>query len=366
MKGFSLFLAALCLLTIASHALVPPYTALHCPPNWIWRQEDDQCYRAFPTSEHNTSTKVRLTFDDATTFCDTQGAQLPILLNHSLADFLMDLVGRTSGEGFWIGIRKDKSDKQTHQVWMTRNRRVFDSYFDWDHRRQMPQDGDCVAIHMKGDPSKRINGGNDKWVTMSCDEPASVVCQKPRYPFHIGGVNRTSSGIIQQIWGQDLYLEFIGKNIPHGVIVTLQTTQEGFFAHEPFQPTNCSKISHLIGASRPFHLNVSTHRYKDKLCNGTCDLAHLVVPATLPLVRGARYSLCFFPPFPYANPKQQDEYANDWLPGLSIEFIQKREEYLTDVCTRHRHSVDLFYGNGWDDTDRDRVSPFYFDTPFQH
>jgi hypothetical protein len=181
---------------------------------------------------------------------------------------------------------------------------------------------------------------------------------------HIGAVNQTASDIIEHVWKSDLRLTFIGSRIPAGTRVTLQTTTEDFFATAPPRyPTNCSSIRPLVGDATPVLLNVSTRHYRHRLCNGTCDEATFYLSKATPLVRGARYSLCFFIPLPFKVPTAAREYAMNLLPNVFIEVVQARAEYLQDVCTRYQNGVDLFMGSAIrDDTQRDIVRPYYFDS----
>jgi hypothetical protein len=333
-----------------------------CPHDWAHRAADDSCYRVFPNDHQNSTMKVRVTFDEATAYCASQGAVLPVMWNASLTDFIAGVVGKTSGEAVWNGIRADPSVKTLPQVWKTDMGRTFTEHFDWDLRQQMPQYEDCVALHMGGDIARRIVGGNNKMVTIGCQERLSVVCQKLRVPVHIRGVNQTQHGVLTHVWNQPLSLDIIGGKIPAGTRVTLQTTTPAFFATGANVPTNCRRVQPLTGASLPLTLNVTTRHFAHGICNGTCDVATVSMPAATPFVRGAKYSLCFFVPGPFAAPNELSEYGRNLVPNVIIEVIQKRSEYLMDVCTRHQHSVQLFFGAGHVDTNRDKVSPFYFNS----
>lgn len=354
---------------LGAMAVVPPISAVRCPVGWLHYEPEDTCYKVWPTSDWNTTTKVRLPYHEAVEFCALHDAVVPIVVNASQFDFILDLMGRTSGRAVWIGIRNDPANRLAQQVWRTPAGRDFDEHFRWDKKRKMPSVEDCTAIHARGDESKRIVGGNNKQITVDCWEKLGVVCQKQRVPVAINGVNNSASGPVYHVWGKHLKLVFIGRRIPPHTRVTIQTTTEDYFATAPpgFQ-TNCTDIQSLTAERVSLTLNVSLQTIPHHvLCNGTCDMATVELPASTPFVRGARYSFCFFVPIPFTAPKHRREYSANLLPNVYLETVQAHDEYLRDVCTRHEHSVDLFWNAaGHDDTNRDPVHPWYFNARHEY
>src|SRR5690242_16379820 len=91
------------------HAIVPPLSALRCPPYWLHRPTDDSCYRLWPTDHVNVSTKVKMQYREAEAFCaESQGgAMLPVVNNASHLEWLRNFIGRGSGHAVWLGVRAD-------------------------------------------------------------------------------------------------------------------------------------------------------------------------------------------------------------------------------------------------------------------
>ena len=334
-----------------------------CPFGWKHYAPADQCYRFWGSEGFNSSYVVRRTYDEASEVCSRYGAELPIVVNGSQLEFILDYVGRNSGRQVWTQIREDPTMLAVNgtKFW-TQHGHPFNEFFDWDHRRKMPGPESCVALQTAGDPARRIVGGNNKMITVDCYERLGTLCVKERRPVHIGGVNMTAAGRVDHIWNRELILKFVGARIPSGTRVSLQTTDDSYFATAPpGYPTNCTFIRPLHAASAPVTLNVTSRPWSHKLCNGTCDEATFVLPAGTPFVRGARYSFCFFNPIPFHVPKSDREYGQNLLPDAYLEVIQDRNEYLQDVCIRHQSSVEGFV-NGKSDLDRDIVRPYYFDS----
>jgi hypothetical protein len=338
-----------------------------CPTGWQHFTHTDECYRYWTTVDWNRTVSVRRTYDEAVETCKMHHAELPVVKNATQFAFILDTIGRKTGRQAWLQIRDAPTNRLYPQVWMTNRGRVFDDFFDWDARRSMPGPEPCAAVQLMGEPARRIVGGTDKMITVDCYERLGVLCVKPRRPVSIGGVNLTRTGMVQHVWGTDLYLTFVGGNIPVGTRVTLQTTDENFFATAaPHSPTNCSMVVPLHGPSQSVHLGISHKSYTHKLCNGTCDEATFYLPSTAGLALGAKYSFCFFLPQPFDAPKDKKEYGLNLLPGVFLQEIQKRSEYLTDVCVRHQNSVQLFMGAGRDDRGRDIHRPYYFSSPHEN
>lgn len=368
--GFVLLRLATLLLAIsgmgmlmASAAKIPPLSGKpRCPVGWSHRTLDDRCYKLFSTNF------TARNYEEADHYCsDAHQAELPMAYNRTTMDYLLDLIVRGSGRAVWLAIRNDPKNRKSPQEFIyPRTHRPYSSFFDWDKKRSMPDGEDCVALHAKGRPSVRVLGGNEKMITTSCYNHLDVVCVKDRVPPRINGVNGTGTGIVSLVWRQPAWLNIMGLHLPAGTRVTLQTTSEAYFATGPNQPTNCTRVPRTTGGSFPLTVqNVTLTRQFNKLCNGTCDSSIVFIPPTMPFVRGAKYSLCFFvPTFNHRSPLVDDEYAAiNHLPGLFVQWVQRRQEYLTDICTRHQHSVDLFFGDHRLDSNRDTLNPFYFDSP---
>jgi hypothetical protein len=350
-----------CVVATASFA-VDATTATLCPFGWKHYPPADQCYRFWGSEGFNSSYVVRRTYDEASEVCARYDAEIPIVTNATQMTFIMDLVGRNSGRQVWTQPREDPVRSRNGTKFWTQYGHPFTEFFDWDHRRNMPGPESCIALQAAGNPSRRIVGGNNKMITVDCFERLGTLCVKQRRPMHVGGVNMTSDGTVDHIWNRELILRFIGSRIPHGTRVTLQTTDDSYFATAPPRyPTNCTFIRPLHGAASPVTLNVTSRPWSHRLCNGTCDEATLVLPASTPFVRGARYSFCFFKPIPFAEPKSEREYGLNLLPRVWLEVIQARDEYLRDVCVRHQASVEGFV-QGKSDLDRDIVRPYFFDS----
>jgi hypothetical protein len=366
-----LVLVAISLLPTGASALrKPPVSQLTCPKFWSHRKTDDRCYRLFPSERSNATFRTPLNYDEAAEYCRiVHNAELPMAYNRTTADYLLDLIGRKSGVAIWLAVRHDRRSRRTSgdpNFIFPDSKRPYPfktSFWDWDKSRGAPDGEECLALHARGDKSKRILGGNNKMVTVNCFNQLRVVCVKDRYPARINAVNGTTTGVVKATWRKPLWLEINGLYIPPGTRVSLQTTSEAYFPAGPGQPTNCTDVPHTTGGSYPLILtNVTVNRkYPQKLCNGTCDSAVVNVPLSMPFVRGARYSLCFFvPAFDKPTPLVSAEYARNLIPGVTVEWVQRRAEFLEDTCKRHKHSVDLFFGDRRTDTNRDKVNPYYF------
>lgn len=351
MNRYSLFFVLVACATAAN---------LPCPFGWAPYLPTDECYKVWPSNNWNASVKVQVTFDDAALFCASLQAGLPIPRNHSHMDWMLRLMGKTSGSVVWLGIRDDPSNLKWPQVWRTAAGRDFNEFFEWDTKQGMPGPEPCIGLQAGGDLARRIPGGNNKMLTLDCFERMSVMCVKQRVPVSITAVNLTMMGTVQQVWRDPLTLHFYGRRIPVGTLVSLQTTNEHFSSGLPNQPTHCRNVKPLVGDSVYVRLNVSTKTLRHPACNGTCMIASASWPATTPFVRGAKYSACFFVPLPFANFKNAREFSQDFIPGVAIEFVQRRSEYLQDVCTRHQEDVNLFLGSHTNDRGRPIVRPYYF------
>ena len=354
---------ALAVVCVVVQALIPS-PAVPCPGGWTHFSATDECYRFWGSEGWNETIVIRRTYDEAVEVCKREQAELPVIHNASQMDFLFDrLIGRSTGHQVWLQVREDLASREPFQLWRTNRGRHFDEFFDWDLRRRMPGHESCIALQAGGDRSRRIVGGNNKMVTVDCYERLGVLCAKQRVPVQLGAVNETIRGAIPILWRRELHLTLFGNRIPPGTIVSLQTTTDDYFATAaPRSPTNCSIVRPLVGDARPLHLNVSQMSRWSPHCNGTCDMAHLVIPEDLPLVRGARYSFCFFVPIPFASFKSEREFGVNLIPEVYLEVIQPREEYLRDVCTRHQNLVEGFMINGRDDSNRPLVRPYYFNS----
>jgi hypothetical protein len=260
------------------------------------------------------------------------------------------------------------------QQWRTQHGRLFSQYFSWDTKRSQPGKFSCVVVHVRGNATARVNGGNNLMVTVSCDSQASVVCAAPRVPVAVGGANYSASGPLLHLYSiRPLALLFIGSNIPANLHVSLQTALPTLISGvADYTATHCrSKQQPLSGTSVavPLTLTSAFGTITHTLCGGVCDVAIAQWPFTSatnpPFVRGANYSMCFFLPyFQFASPVDQREMIWDLLPDSYIRPAETRTDFLTDVCTRHNNLVDAVY-NGVYDTARQGVSPFYFDGPVQ-
>lgn len=342
------------------------YASIHdvpCPTGWNHDRNDDTCNAIFPRQNHNFTVGGKVNFYEAAHFCAGEGAEMPLIYSTAKLAYYNGLAGPTSGRTWWIGVRNDPSHRSLPQRWITRQRRTEGFLFEWDGKQQ-PQPGPqgCVVQHMRGDKKKTV-GGRTKMVTRDCYERHSVICTKPRVPPHISAVNQQPPGRIEAVWRHPNTYTFWGQNIPYGTRLSLQTTTEEEFVEAPNQPTRCKHVGVVHGASEPIELNVTKTAFYNKLCNGTCQSATVTFPSTWPFVRGAKYSLCFFVPRPWATPQVPTEYDYELLGGDAfVEVVQKHEEYLRDVCLRRRHNLEMFYGSGHVDTHRDLAHPWYFES----
>lgn len=352
---------ALLLLGVVARASVP-YKQRPCPKLWNWRRSDDTCHRLYPNLHNNVTTAVLLSYGDAVAFCGSVQSSLPVITNRTQLQYFISLVGKTSGVSFWIGVKADPSFKRPPQRWQTIQQRSDGIYYDWDRAQHMPGYENCIAVQMRGDGVTR-GGGNNRMVTLDCALRASVVCSRPRLVASLNGVEWDVPRRIELTWHQPKQIRFIGQQIPRGTMVTMQTTRNVEDATTPNQPTHCLKVNYLTGAATPLLLNITTRRYSG-LCNGTCDEGTVMFPSSWPWVRGARYSFCFFTPFPFATPRVPAEFAQELLgPAAYLEVTQSYTEYLTDICNRRLANVNLFYNDRRTDRNTDKVQPFYFDSP---
>jgi hypothetical protein len=350
------------------------YTKRGCPTGWNLYALDDTCHRVFPMRNDRkrnvtgVGDGVRMSFWDAQDFCQRQQGWLPLIRNNTAQlRFLSKLVRFAATPGFtwWIGVTADRRQKNTGvsqtMNWMTPAGRTTGFLFRWDGSQRMPSYESCVVMSMKGDANNP--GGNDKMITVDCNEVHGVVCTRPRVVPIITSVDSGLPRRIEVIWGQPKTVYFAGAFIPKGTQVTMQTT-DWSFANTPGIRTNCSIIRNIAGASMPRTLNVTGRTFNgSKLCGGeTCQEARITFPGNWPWVRGATYSFCFFIPIPFTAPVALQEYSNQLMPAAYIEVVQRRAEYFQDICDRRKANLNLFYGDRRLDTNRDKVNPWYFDS----
>ena len=371
---------ALCLLAVvlSSPSAAPGVAATRATNTSCgegWTPFGDECYKHFPILAHKTNetTPTPVTFEDAVAFCEHEQATIGVIHSQSQMSFMIGLVGRNSGRKFWNGVYQDKRFKTLAQVWRTvYNRTFYDGvveFFAWDRKRGMPRHEDCIVVHVRGDLGKRIVGGNDLMLTYACDQRAEVVCERRRVPWSVTAVNMTTAGSLLHIEGRPLTLAVVGRNLPVGMSVQLQTTTYKTHPTLEGEPTHCTQTG--IRDPIPFNvsapgtaLNVTRSRSPHPACNASCDQVLIHFPTTLKLVRGHKYSLCFFMPYNYRTPKTQNEYRWDYLPGMWLEVAETRMNFLRETCQRHRDLVNVLYFDRTA-TDLTRVvpSPMYFDGP---
>ena len=349
-----------------------------CSEGWI--RFGRYCFKHFPTTmslDANVTTPTAMTFADALSFCEQEhGATIVPVQNNAMLLFLQEqVVGENSGRRFWNGVYQDSRFHGLEQTWRTvYNRTGFNDFFLWDTRRLMPQFDDCVVHHVRGNLGARIVGGNDAMVTYPCHGRAEVVCGRLQDPWSVTSINQTDTGSLLAIEGHYLTLSIVGRRLPRMMSVQLQTTSYQTHNGAEGQPTHCvqTKPRNTIpmnGSSTPVvAFNISRVYSFDKFCNGTCDRAILRFPPpeTLGLVRGHKYSFCFFFPYDYDVPLSSDEYRWDFLPNLYLEVAQSQRNYQQETCERRSQLIDLLY---YDQTatDATRVvpSPWYFNGPLQ-
>lgn len=349
------------------------HTWITCGEGWILFN-DDFCYKHWPIKTHlsNESLPTPMTFDDAQRWCEGFRAHIPPIQHVAQMKFIQDLVGKNSGRRFWNGVYQDKRYRGPQQVWRTvYNRTHFNDFFVWDGRRKMPQYEDCVAVHNFGDLSVRVVGGNGAMITYPCDSRAEVVCARRREPWGVTAVNQTTSGRILVVEGQPLVLSVVGSRIPRGMQVQLQTTSYTTHSGPEGEPTQCSQTKPrnpvLLNVSVPAVATNVTPSYRFMpLCNGTCAHTNVHFPASLKLVRGHKYSICFFLPYHFPTPLSSDEYMWNFLPNVWVEIAESRANYLRETCERHKNLINLLYYNpNATDVVRNVPSPFYFDGPIE-
>lgn len=337
------------------------YKKQTCPPKWRHRKADDTCSRFFPAG--NQSLAVKVSFRDAAAYCGSLRAALPVITNYTQLSFYRSFALQ-SGVGLWMGVTADPAHKRNPQRWIAPNGRSEGILFDWDTRRRMPNGEACVVLHMRGN-GETIVGGDNKMITVDCAERHAFVCTRPRLLASLTGVDFLPPSRVEVTWRRARIVRFLGAHIPVGTMVTMQTTNDRVDTKSPNQPTNCKKVSMLTGASTPIRLNVTGRQMAERrLCNGTCDEGVVYFPIGWPWQRGARYSFCFFVPFPFSTPRVASEYALDLLgPRSYLEVVQDRHEYLRDVCNRRKANVNLFYNDRRTDGNTDKAQPYYFESP---
>eukprot|EP00331_Platyophrya_macrostoma_P008006 CAMPEP_0176416042 /NCGR_PEP_ID=MMETSP0127-20121128/6132_1 /TAXON_ID=938130 /ORGANISM="Platyophrya macrostoma, Strain WH" /LENGTH=182 /DNA_ID=CAMNT_0017796085 /DNA_START=50 /DNA_END=594 /DNA_ORIENTATION=- len=148
-----------CVLPHVSLALpsLPSYAQHPCPRGWLWNAFDDSCNMLWPKFNRTASSRVGnmptfLSFHEATAFCNSYDAELPIIVDiPTQLTWYMNIAGNHSGRRWWVGVRADPSVKGPPQTWMTANGRTSGFVFSWDSKRNMPgvYDG-CVAMHQVG------------------------------------------------------------------------------------------------------------------------------------------------------------------------------------------------------------------------
>ena len=358
---------------IPSALASPPvisYSAKPCPSGWNYNPWDDSCNSVWPkpnrsTRQHNAPSLM--TFDQATAFCSSLHADLPIIRDiPTQLTYYMNLALNNSGIKWWVGVRADKRFA-TNQTWITKTGRPTGFLFDWDTKRKQPNAFDgCVVMHQVGNAATRVYGGNGKMISSDCYERHSVICTKLRVPVAISAINNGASRQISLIYGFPLTITIMGNRIPVGTQVTLQSSSSTTAETIPNrEPTHCAKIVDISGVSVPFVLNVSDSVLPStRLCNGTCNTGTFTIPASWPLVRGAKYSLCFFVALPFTSPVSLTEYQNELLGAQTyIEVFQHDQDYLRDVCTRRTQDMQVVTGDGVADNKLPPVAnPFYFDS----
>ena len=365
-----------CLILFTAPALAAvPYVSRPCETGWNHNPADDSCNMVFPSvgNQNRTGTgdAVPVTYWDAQAFCAKHRGAVPAIQNITWQlPYLMRLVRSSTvpGAAWWIGVHADRKDKKVgpnqRQRWVTPNDRDEGFTFRWDGSRHMPSYEGCVVMHMIGD--KKHTGGNDKMITVDCDERHHVVCTKPRVEASLTMLDHWVPGRVEVLHGYEKRVTFAGPYIPQGLRVTMQTTDERNSLVPPRRVTHCDHIHTLTGASEPMLLNITAKREYSPLCNGTCQYATITFPASWPWVRGAQYSFCFFVPFPFNEPRAHAEWRTELMRNAYIEVVQKHTDYLRDVCDRRKANVNLFYGDGRTDLNRDKkTGPWYFDSPVE-
>jgi len=316
-----------------------------------------------------------VTYGEAIVQCGAYGAFVPPIVNATMLGWMTGIVGPYSGKRFWNGIRANRTYVQTTpQVWQTQLGRNFTEYFAWDALRSQPGEGNCVIVHILGNISARLPGGNGLMVTVDCGSKAYALCALPRAAPSIGGANNTNSGALLLLYAiRPLQLVFIGANIPANIYVTLQTANAEYNSGIPdFTQTHCQPRLQPLTAERVavqlFPTTAFGNVSSTDLCGGTCDVATATWPyinaTDPPFIRNATYSICFFLPYFFSYPKSQQEFVWDLLPNLAVQPGETRTDFLVDVCTRQEQLLMDVY-SGVTDANRPPVNPYYFNSPVQ-
>jgi hypothetical protein len=343
-----------------------------------WAAYEEFCYKHFSALSYdhrpNETLISEYTFDDALSFCKTEHkATIAPIQNLAQVQFLISMVGKNSGRKFWNGVYRDSRFKKP--VWRTPYSRTgFNDFFIWDNKRRMPHlEDDCILFHIANDLSRRLVGGSNAMITYPCHSRAEVVCSRLRYPWSVTAVNGTNSGPVIAIEDKPLILHIVGNRLPKFFGVQLQTTNYKTHNGLEGEPTHCTQsrprtpVSMINGSTIPaYAFNVSDLYSFNPLCNGTCTKALLKFPppAQLGLVRGHRYSMCFFLPYDFDFPISSDEFRWDFLPNSYVEVYQSERSYLEETCVRHQQLVELLYFDAnATDTTRPVQTPWFFDGP---
>jgi hypothetical protein len=350
---------------------VTPYASQPCPTGWNYHDWDDSCNSVWPKSNRSAArlnnAPSLLTFAQATAFCGSHGAELPIIRDiPTQLTYYMNLALNNSGIKWWIGVSADKRFAN-NQTWVTSSGRPVGFVFNWDAARVQPKALDrCAVMHQVGLPASRVYGGNGFMISSDCYERHSVICTKQRVPVSITAINDGAPRQISLIYGFPLTISIMGHRIPDGTQVSLQSASARTAVPIPDRaPTHCKAILNMSGVAAPFVLNVSNTSVASSLCTrNTCAVGSFTIPADWPVVRGARYSLCFFTALPFSTPVSFREFEYELLgPAAYIEVFQHTPDYLSDVCTRRTQDMQVVSGDGVADNKLPPdTAPYFFDS----
>lgn len=364
--------AALAVLHVLAAPPVTAYSAQPCPVGWNYHAWDDSCNSVWPKSNRSARTQGNaaslMTFAQATDYCRSKGAELPVIRDlPTQLTYFMNLALNNSGIKWWVGVSADKRFA-TNQTWVTSTGRPQGFLFNWDTVRNQPNSKErCAVVHQVGNPSKRVYGGNGFMLTSDCYERHSVICSMQRVPVSITAINGGVPRQLSLIYGFPLTISIMGHRIPDGTMVSLQAGSVNTAVPVTERaPTQCKSIVSLSGVATPFLLNISnTSVAGPTLCtNGTCAVGTFTIPSNWSVVRGARYSLCFFNAWPFNAPVAFTEFEYELLgPEAYIEVFQHDPDYLVDVCTRRTQGMQVVTGDGAaDDKLAPDTQPYFFDS----
>lgn len=347
--------------------------AQSCPAGWDHSTFDDSCNIVLPRFNRTAaigSMPTYASFDDATAWCASLNAALPIIVdNTTQLDYYTNLTGVHSGVAWWVGVRANPSIGN-QSVWITANFRTNGFQFLWDTKRDQPNPyGRCVIMHQLGNASARVYGGNGAMVATDCEKKHSAICTMQRVPVAIEALQGEAPAQQELVYGYQTTITFYGSRIPNGTQVSLQTQDPSLFVTygQTGAATNCVSVTTLTGASTPLPLTI-IGTLNNSLCvnASNCTVATITLPASWPFVRGANYSFCFFVPLPFSNYSNPAEFQNNLLgPAAMLTIVQGALSYLRDTCSRFQEELGVVLGTGTNDAQRAPVIPPMFNAPIQ-